>query len=291
MPTQHKIGFVGQGWLGKHYADVFEMMGYEVIRYAKEPEYVENKDRISECDIVFICVPTPSTKDGIDDSIVREAVGLVGKGKSAVIKSTVLPGSTRSIQEQYPDVTVMFVPEFLREASVKYDTVKPDRNIVGIVNDRDRSKAEELMRILPNAPYENICSVEEAEMTKYGGNMFLFWKVIFMNMLYDMANHHEIDWQTLADNMMADPRIGKSHMQPVHQMKHLGNPGRGAGGHCFIKDFAAFEEHYRDVVGNKHGMAVLEALREKNLHLLTSTNKDLDLIEQIYGEQFTETKD
>ena len=46
-----------------------------------------------------------------------------------------------------------------------------------------------------------------------------------------------------------------------------------------------------DRLAKKHGMAVLEALREKNLHLLTSTNKDLDLIEQIYGEQFTETKD
>ena len=89
MKNMPIIGFVGQGWLGKHYADLFEVMGYNIVRYAKEEPYIANKEKIAECDIVFICVPTPSTKDGFDDSIVHEAVKLVGKGKIAVIKSTV----------------------------------------------------------------------------------------------------------------------------------------------------------------------------------------------------------
>jgi UDP-N-acetyl-D-mannosaminuronate dehydrogenase len=74
-----KIGFIGQGWIGKNYADDFESRGFDVVRYSLEDEYVINKGLISGCDVVFIAVPTP-TKNGVfDDSIVREALGLVGK--------------------------------------------------------------------------------------------------------------------------------------------------------------------------------------------------------------------
>ena len=94
-----KIGFIGQGWIGKNYADYFEESGFPTTRYALEEPYVGNKDKIAECDIVFMAVPTPSTMEGFDDSIVRSAVKLVGKGKVAVIKSTILTGTTRSVQK------------------------------------------------------------------------------------------------------------------------------------------------------------------------------------------------
>jgi UDPglucose 6-dehydrogenase len=278
------IGFVGQGWLGKNYADFFEGVGYTVVRYSKEPAYIENKEKIASCDVVFIAVPTPSTKDGFDASIVREAVKLVPKGKIAVIKSTVLPGTARKIQEENPDVIVLFSPEFLREATVRHDIENPDKNIIGTNGTPEAEDAAKVvMQIFAKAPYERICSFEEAELTKYGANVFLFWKVIFVNMLYDVAAAHGSDWDTLTQNLTADPRIGTSHMQPVHSQQHLGTSGRGAGGHCFIKDFAAFEEHYNQTVGSAEGRAVLSALREKNIHLLTQSGKDLDLLTSVYG--------
>ena len=42
-----KIGFIGQGWIGKNYADDFERRGLEVVRYALEEPYVKNKDKIN----------------------------------------------------------------------------------------------------------------------------------------------------------------------------------------------------------------------------------------------------
>jgi len=287
-----KIGFVGQGWLGRHYADHFEDRGFPVVRYGKEPEYIENKGQIADCDIVFVAVPTPTTAGRFDDSIVREAVGLIGKGKIAVIKSTVLPGTTRSIQEENPDVVVLFSPEFLREVTARHDVDNPDKNIIGLVHeDQVHTKhAERVLAILPEAPYQKICRAEEAELTKYGANAFLFWKVLFSNLGYDLAQKHGADWDVVAENMAADPRIGTSHLKPVHQVAHLGKTGRGAGGHCFIKDFAAFEAHYRDVVGDEHGVAILEALRKKNIELLLSTEKDLDLLASVYGDDVIRDK-
>jgi|SRR3989344_5872012 len=278
-----KIGFIGQGWIGKNYADNFEDRGFGVVRYGKEELYKANKSRIAECDIVFIAVPTPTTKGGFSAKIVEDVLALVGKGKTAVIKSTVLPGTTRKLQEKYPDIKVLFSPEFLREATVRHDVDNPDRNIIGITREEHRSVAEEVMKILPRAPYENICTAEEAEMTKYAGNTFLYLKVVYMNMLHDLAQTFGGDWETIAENVSADTRIGTSHMRPVHTSGHTNNPGRGAGGHCFIKDFAALADLYRKNVPDAVGHELFTAIERKNVNLLRASGKDLELLEEVYG--------
>src|SRR3989344_3970134 len=99
-----RIGFIGQGWIGKHYADDFERRGFEVVRYSLDVEHANNRDSIGQCGIVFIAVPTPTTPDGFDDSILVDVLPLVGKGKIAVIKSTVLPHTTDKLQKLYPDL-------------------------------------------------------------------------------------------------------------------------------------------------------------------------------------------
>lgn len=275
-----KIGFIGQGWIGKNYADNFEARGFDVVRYGLENGYTENREKIKECDIVLIAVPTPSTPHGFDDSIVREVVGIVGDGKTAVIKSTIIPGTTESIQAMYPDKYVFHSPEFLTEATAKYDADNPDRNIVGIPVDNEeyRKKAQEVINVLPKAPYELICPAKEAELIKYAGNVSFVFKVLFFNLLYDVAQKLGVNYETIKEGVGHDPRIGFIHTSPVHKT------GRGAGGHCFIKDYKAFMEVYEKFVGDEKGMNLLKALEDKNLELLLSTNKDLDLLKGVYGE-------
>src|SRR5262245_24485252 len=108
-----RIGFIGQGFVGKNIANDFEQRGNTVVRYALEPEYALNRRFISDCEVVFIAVPTPTTPSGFDYSIVEEAIQLVGTGKIAVIKSTLLPGTTKKIQDAHQDKVVLFSPEFL----------------------------------------------------------------------------------------------------------------------------------------------------------------------------------
>lgn len=290
MSRTMKLGFIGQGWIGKNLADHFEERGFETVRFAKEAPYVENKNRIAECDLVFIAVPTPTTPQGFDDSILRSVLPLVGKGKVAVIKSTVIIGTTDALQDEFPDIVILHAPEFLRETSVKHDIDYPDRNIIGVPRKFETASSHKnavalLEEVLPRAPYTSVCTAAEAELTKYAGNNFLYTKVVFMNMLYDIAKHYRADWKTLSENMIADPRIGASHMQPVHQYAHMGSQmGRGAGGHCFIKDFAAFKDLYESVLPEeKETLALLEALENKNNQLLKDSGKDADLLEGVYG--------
>lgn len=274
------IGFIGQGWIGKNYADDFETRGYEVVRYAKEEPYSANREKIGECDIVFIAVPTPSTINGFDDSILRQVIKLVGEKKIAVIKSTIRPGTTESIQKENPNIYVVHSPEFLTEATSAHDAANPQRNIVGIplVNDEYRWKAKQVMEVLPFAPYQLVCKAKEAELVKYGGNCWFYFKVIYINMLYDLAGKIGIDYQIVKEAMSADPRIGSTHLDPIHKT------GRGAGGHCFIKDFAAFFQIYKDLVGDELGLEVLDSLKDKNVDLLVKSNKDLELLKGVYGD-------
>ncbi len=281
------IGFVGQGWIGKNYADDFESRGFAVVRYALEEPYVSNKDRISGCDIVFIAVPTPSTPTGFDYSIVESAVGLVGKGKIAVIKSTMQPGSTERVQASYPEVLVVHSPEFLREANAAYDAAHPARNIIGIPEDssRFRAAADAVIAVLPEASYVRVCSAREAEYIKYAGNGFLYVKVLFANLIHDLSAADGCDWSTIMEGMSADARIGPSHLKVMHESRPGVPPGRGAGGHCFIKDMAALRELYeKNLPDDRAGARLLRALECKNIDLLQVSKKDLDLLKGVYGD-------
>jgi UDPglucose 6-dehydrogenase len=277
--SQVKIGFIGQGWIGKNYADDFESRGFSVTRYGLEAPYDANKDAIAGCDIVFIAVPTPTTEKGFDDSIVRRVLPLVGMGKIAVVKSTIIPGTTESLQAENPSIFVMHSPEFLVEKTAAYDAAHPNRNIVGIPVDNDtyRAKAQSVLDVLPDAPYARIMKSRDAEFVKYAGNCFLLTKVMFMNVLYDLVAATGGDWTSIRDSFIHDPRIGASHTEPMNA------GGRGAGGDCFIKDFESFRKMYKDKVGDHYGEALLEALKDKNLDLLVNSGKDLKLVEGVYG--------
>ncbi len=67
-----KIGFIGQGWIGKNYADDFENRDYDIVRYSLDPAHIGNKDKIKDCDMVIIAVPTPTTKTGCDYSLLEK---------------------------------------------------------------------------------------------------------------------------------------------------------------------------------------------------------------------------
>ncbi len=275
-----KIGFIGQGWIGRHYADDFETRGYTVVRYGLEAPYTENKDAIATCDIVFIAVPTPTTEAGFDASIVKNVLPLVGKGKIAIIKSTIIPGTTEALQSEFPEIFVLHSPEFLVEKTAAYDAAHPNRNIVGIPHDTEeyRDKARMVIGILPTSPYTSIMRARDAEFVKYAGNCFLFTKVMFMNLLYDLVSNTGGDWQRIKDALVHDPRIGESHTEPLHA------GGRGAGGHCFIKDFEAFREMYTAQVGDTRGTELLRTLAEKNIELLVQSEKDIELLTGVYGD-------
>jgi len=224
-------------------------------------------------------VPTPTTKDGFDNSIIKDVIKLVGKGKTAIIKSTIIPGTTNAIQAENPDIFVLHSPEFLTEASALHDASHPTRNIIGIPIDTHefREKAEALLSVLPKAHYDIICSAREAELIKYARNCMGYMRVIFYNLLYDAAQNENANWEKIQEAISADPDNGPIYTFPLHKN------GRGAAGHCFVKDFAAFANYYEEKVKDTLGSEILRDFEKKNIQLLTESKKDLDMLKGVYG--------
>ena len=286
------IGFIGQGWIGKNYADDFERRGYKTVRYAIEEPYRKNKEKVAEADIVFIAVPTPTTPQGFQDRIVRDAVSNVGKGKVAVIKSTLVPGTTRSIQKQYPGVFVMHCPEFLSRGTAKQDAAHPIENIVGIPKSdaKYRAAAKRVLAVLPKAP-SLVTSSETAELYKYVHNTTLFARSIYMNLLCETAQKLDVDWDDVKKLIVNDPMVAFQSPVVSHwhiEPRHTG--GRGIGGDCHIKDMETFSRLYKKLVGDTYGTKLIDAMKSKNIELLLDSKKDLDLLEGVYGSSVLKLK-
>src|SRR5680860_702628 len=281
------VGFIGQGFIGKNMADDFVARGYEVIRYDNE-SYADNKDLIKTCDFVFIAVPTPSTPTGFDGHILWEVMDLVGEGKTAIIKSTIKIGTTEKIQAKYPNKYILHSPEFLTEKNAVNDTKFPPRNIIGYTS-KSEEKAKEVLALLPPATHNFLINSKEAELVKYMGNNFLFLKVIFANVVYNLAKKKGVDYNKVADIVGYDARIGPSHLTIEHESGHSTKAGRGAGGHCFIKDMAAFIEMYEEEPNESRSEELshkfLKAAVKLNNCLLNDTEKDLDLLAEVYGAE------
>jgi UDP-glucose 6-dehydrogenase len=279
------IGFIGQGWIGKNYADDFERRGYKTVRYALEEPYRANKAKVAEADIVFIAVPTPTTPEGFQDGIVRDAVSNVGKGRIAVIKSTLVPGTLRSIQKQYPDIMLMHCPEFLSRGTAKEDAAHPIVNIIGIPSQSKKYKdaAKLVLSVLPKA-HSMITSSETAELYKYVHNTTLFARSIYMNLLFETAEKLGVNWDDIKDLIQHDPMVAFQtpvvshwHIEP----RHTG--GRGIGGDCHIKDMETFSRLYKKLVGDTLGSKLIDAMKSKNIELLLGSKKDLNLLSGVYG--------
>jgi UDPglucose 6-dehydrogenase len=277
-----RIGFIGQGFVGKNIANDFESRGYQIVRYALESEYVGNRDLIPSCDATFIAVPTPTTPHGFDYGIVESALALIGTGKVAIIKSTVLPGTTKKLQERFRNIVILFSPEFLCESTAAHDASHPMFNVIGVPSDSSghRTVANMVMNMLPKSDHSYVVPSDAAELFKYTHNIHGYIRVVYANLLFDLAGRLDIAWPHVEQVMNIDPMMSPYYNSPVHKS------GRGAGGNCFVKDMAAFVRLYESVLPDDAlGMDVLKAIEKKNLELLRQTNKSQDLVRGVYGDQ------
>jgi len=230
QPEDHApVGIIGAGIVGGSLLRFLTGTARDV-RVFDPPRGHDRVQALDSASVVFVCVPTPYTPGrGFDDRFLVEAIAGIRGGKTVVIKSTVLPGTTQLMQERFPQHRFIFNPEFLREATAYDDFINPDRQIVGATA-AAAAEAPAVMAMLPRAPFELICGAAEAEMAKYVANSFLAVKVSYANEVFDLCGRLGIDYARVRDIAAADPRIGHSHLD-VFDAGY-----RGYGGKCLPKD-------------------------------------------------------
>ena len=142
----YRIGIVGKGFVGAAVAHGFSQgVGYDcdIKIYDKDPSRCQNtlEEVVTSSNFVFISVPTPANKDGsISLKILEEclqSIYVIAEEVRAydaiyLVRSTVVPGTTRNLQNKFPNIKIVFNPEFLTERSSNFDFISQTRFIVGV---------------------------------------------------------------------------------------------------------------------------------------------------------------
>ena len=264
-----KIGIIGLGYVGLITGVGFASLGNKVIGVDLEKEKVEMINRgeapiyekgleeklkevkdnltatssieeLKDCELIFICVGTPSREDGsMDMKYIENAAGdissILDNYKLIIVKSTVVPGTTENLipvlekngKKIGEDFGLAMTPEFLKEGCALEDFFKPDRIVIGFYDEKSKEILDRLYKDF-DCPklYTNL---KTAEMIKYASNSFLATKVSFINEIGNICKKLGINTYEVADGMGYDDRIERKFL----------NAGVGFGGSCFPKDVNA----------------------------------------------------
>lgn len=254
---KQKIGIVGLGMVGTQVERYFREMKFAVFGFDKFKKTGSLED-VDKTKIIFLCLPTPyDKKTGYNIGNLESVIRFFKKSKIFVIKSTILPGTTTTLQRKYKKHYFLHNPEFLREVSAWKDFVASHIQLVGYTL-KSKRFAKQILGLLPPAPHRKIFNAETTELIKLINNSFLSLKVAFANEIYDLTKKIGVDYDLVKDSVGLDPRIGKSHFDVWH-----GNY-RGFGGKCLPKDLKALVYFIQK---SKSGGKLLKTADEENLKL------------------------
>ncbi|GAB2986657.1 UDP-glucose/GDP-mannose dehydrogenase family protein [Mucilaginibacter puniceus] len=219
-------------------------------------------DAITDAKIIFLALPTPPGGDGAADmsyvlGAAKDIAKIITEYKVIVTKSTVPVGTADKItavlnEHTNVEFAVVSNPEFLREGVAVDDFMKPDRIVVGTLDERARKLMGELY-----APYVRqgnpiiYMDQRSSELTKYAANSFLATKISFMNEIANLCELVDADVDMVRRGIGADERIGKRFLFS----------GIGYGGSCFPKDVQALARSAGDY---SYDFKILNAVMDVN---------------------------
>jgi UDPglucose 6-dehydrogenase len=222
----------GEGFVGKEMRRLFPQADSYDIKTDDRP-----KDKLY--DVAIVCVPTPMLADGsCDTTAVADAFSVV-KAKLYVIRSTIVPVTMTVLERLYPDRMIVFSPEYVASSS-PYPAPLADSRSRGFMIFGGKSKAtaqavELFKTVLPPTTRYLQTDGMTAEVIKYMENAFIATYVTFCNTFYDICDLFEVDYNTVREGFLLDPR-----MTPWWTYVYPNK--RGWGGHCLPKDMSAIIE-------------------------------------------------
>jgi UDPglucose 6-dehydrogenase len=279
-----KISIIGSGVVGKATGIGFCKIGYKVIFYdidskkihfLKENGYdatEEIEKAISQSDISFVCVPTPTVKGKmitthLENAIINIREELTKKKDLEyhliVIRSTILPTTTKKIVipllekgvglKVGKNLGICTNPEFMRQKKAQEDFDHPWRIVIG---EYDRKSGDILANLYDSFKAPIIrTDIETAELIKYASNCYLSTKISFFNEMFLICEKFNINSQIVSKAVSLDPRIGEYGIYGGHPFE----------GSCLPKDLESFIEFLKD---NLIQPTVLEAVQNVNKKMI-----------------------
>ena len=236
-----RVGVIGYGIVGKAMVQTFLKRNIDCIYYDK---YVETYSCLAQCcetcELLFLALPTPQGTDGYDLSAIHETLSFFEDHNYdgvIVLKSTILPGTTHTLQLKYASLCIIHNPEFLSTRTAAEDYENQKHILIGITpktTDEDLELLENFFKIaLPETP-STICTATESECTKIMCNAFYATKIQFFNELYFYSKKVHANFEMITQNMINQGWIHSMHTKvPGHDNQF------SFGGACLPKDTRA----------------------------------------------------
>ena len=280
-----KIDLLSKGKVPFYEPDLEDLLAEQIK--SGRLTFTNNINDLANADVHFICVGTPQVKGGnaadltYVDSALEAIAKIVKPGGLVVGKSTVPVGTATRLRnrllELNPKADLAWNPEFLREGFAVEDTLRPNRLVVGVVNDLAEKILKEVYasNLKENTPWVR-ADLPTAELVKVAANSFLATKISFINAMAEICEAAGGDVTVLAKAIGYDPRIGSRFLQA----------GIGFGGGCLPKDIRAFMARAEEL-GAKQAVEFLKEIDAINLRarqrIIELVRKDLS--ENLQGKK------
>ena len=264
------LGIIGNGFVGSAVAHGFSLCAN--IRIFDKNEKLSTHsfdDVVKNSEFIVVSVPTPSNeKTGIIDlsildSVMEEISSIIPPDSVVIIKSTAIPGTTDNYMEKYPQMNIVFNPEFLSERTAKMDFMNPSRIVLGGAP-RPRGRVEKLYKTRFPFTQFILTDAKTAEFIKYMCNCFYAVKISAFNEFYQLAQKLDICWPESMYGILSSGWVNPMHTQVP------GTDGDfGFGGKCFPKDMSAFIRCFEE---NDINPLLMKAALEKNMEVRQNLN-------------------
>ena len=205
------VGIIGYGVVGKAVASAYD----EVMIYdPKYPEFIWTiNDLTKKCDVIFICVPTPTTSDGACDTRILVGVldQLIGFSGLIVCKSTATPNFYSRIEQTYGSLKLAHVPEFLSPDTAEDDYLFPVKIVIGTSVENRMDVFHTIMTDKINYDYTKIqyCSITEAAMFNYLAKTMLDIRSKMALEYSVLSESLGVNWNNVVKIAKSDTRLGE----------------------------------------------------------------------------------
>ena len=215
------ILIIGYGVVGHNLARDLEKLQPDIYDLKLEDK------RKSHYDFAFVCIDTKKM-DTIDAPI-DDLVDCIKNNNADIfiIKSTILPGSTEKLKE-LTGKRIVFSPEYYG-GTQHCNNFEFNFTILG-GDKKDCLAVQQLLQNVYDARHTfRIVDSKTAELAKYMENSWLATKVSFCNQFYNIAKENDIDYETLRELFILDPRVNPSHTFVYDEHPYWSS-------HCLNKD-------------------------------------------------------